>query len=98
MPDIKEIITTKYQGFLGIYDTYAKRASKIFSILEENLDKLKNLLEGKEALIANYDTNYSFIEYVQPDLSNLDNRYCVYWYRYVKGYENPDERFMGKEW
>lgn len=98
MPNIRDTIKTKYQGYQGIYDTYATRVDKIFATLKENYEKLESLLEGKEELISNYDINYHFVEYVQPDLSHLDNRYCVYWYRFVKGYEDKDERFMGKEW
>ncbi len=98
MPNIRDTIKTKYQGYQGIYDTYATRVDKIFTTLKENYEKLESLLAGKEKLISNYDIDYNFVEYVQPDLSHLNNRYCVYWYRFVKGYEDKDERFMGKEW
>ena len=98
MPQIRNAIKEKYQGFQGIYDTYATRVDKIFNTLKENQIKLNSLLSGKEKIISNYNENYEFIEYIQPDLSHLNNRYCVYWYRYVKGYEDADERFMDKEW
>ena len=40
-----------------------------------------------------------FTLYVQPDLSEYDNKYCIYWYRYEKDYiNNTEEQLMPDGW
>lgn len=43
-------------------------------------------------------TEYEFTEYVQKDLTQYDNRYSVYWYKYKKDYYDKNERFCSKGW
>jgi hypothetical protein len=37
---------------------------------------------------------------VAQDLTSYDNKYCVYWYRYNKGYIQPtdEEGIMPNDW
>lgn len=41
---------------------------------------------------------YNFIPYEKEDLSQYDNRYCIYWYRYNHTYFNPEESHLPEGW
>ena len=41
---------------------------------------------------------YNFITYEKEDLSQYDNRYCIYWYRYNHTYFNPEETHLPEGW
>jgi len=45
---------------------------------------------------ASKKTNW--IAYVPKDFSADANKYCIYWYRYEKGYVNEEEMFMEPGW
>lgn len=99
LKEIYDIIQNPYSGFLGIYDTYRIRVNKIMSTIGKNREKISNLLDdNQDKLDAFFKEGYVFEEYAQTDFSNYANKYCIYWYRYVPGYVDENERFMDKEW
>ena len=53
----------------------------------------------------NNDQTYSFNallnnlqQYVSPDFTMYDNRYCIYWYRYIEGFSSQDDPFGEDSW
>lgn len=94
-------------SFYGIYDTYQNRINKIMEQLElnkKNLDKLLILNTGDnefthlEKLVTEYEKDEAIVDYTVEQSSESDAYYCIYWYRYVEDFYDPNERFMDREW
>jgi hypothetical protein len=50
-------------------------------------------------ILQGYKDKTNFTPYKEPDLSSYDNKYCIYWYRYEKGYKTPaSEQLLPEEW
>ena len=87
-----------YPGYRGIYDSFNKRISIEIAIIRSELDKVKRILgvnitpdNGSEkshalALMDYKSNNYVYNIYQEADLSNFNNRYCIYWYQYDNNY------------
>ena len=90
--DLKESIESLYNGYQSVYDTYSIKLNKIFTDIDAAFEKLDVLLENKEQLITSstdpnvkdgyqYHIDTKILPFESADLSDYDNRYCVYWYR-----------------
>ena len=63
------------------------------------MDKEKNDGTTKTLQYKDYNETSDSIEvWEAPSLDFLDNLYCIYWYRYEKDYENPNDAFGSKHW
>lgn len=104
----QDIIDNAYSGYQGIYDTYKGKSDKIISQIEENLATMEAITgkektddaTGNHAIMLKmrpYNASYTYIDYNKKDLSNYDNRYAIYWYRYESGYTS-DDRLYPTEW
>lgn len=76
-------------GHRGNYDLYQYRMEIELELIEDWLDQLDSLLKDNYAKLIAYKTKKKdqFIEYKTKDFSAYANKYCVYWYRYEKGYK-----------
>jgi hypothetical protein len=102
--------TAHLSAHRGNYDLYSYRMEKELEIIENLLNQIHTLLEGNHSkLVAYHDINYKFHEHMIRDFSGYANKYCIYWYRYEKGYKltyqkdaNNDEynfgNFVGDGW
>ena len=105
----------EYGGYKGIYDVYVIRLQRILKamdeylgmakdenneLLESNRNFPKTVLDGTDyAELLTYDTKTEFKTYKEQDLSAYANKYCIYWYRYEKDYQNTDvEALMPDGW
>ena len=97
-----------YTGYQGIYDTYKGKSDKIINQIKDNLNKMEEIVgkdrnndvNGNHAVMLKlrpYNPSYTYIDYNKKDLSNYDNRYAIYWYRYEPGYIS-DDRLYPTEW
>lgn len=101
-------IDTAYTGYQGIYDTYKGKSDKIINQIKDNLNKMEEIVgkdknndsKGNHAVMLQlrpYNPEYPYVDYNKKDLSNYDNRYAIYWYRYESGYTS-DDRLYPAEW
>ena len=93
-------IDANYSGYQGIYDTYKTKADKIIVQINENLNKMWAIVEDNNAIMVDmrpYNNGRVYLDYNKKDLSNYDNRYAIYWYRYEPGYTS-DDRLYPTEW
>lgn len=108
-------ISKNYPAYLGICKNYKikieniqkqlKDASLLFNKLIYNNEDENAKGTNIDQLLAYFEEDYDFIKIddflkKQEDLSQYDNKYCLYWYRY-----NPDEivdkeeyNFMDEGW
>ena len=90
-------------GYQGVHDTYLVKFNNIFTDIEKLLNKVRSYADGDFELMKSYNVNAAnkktnWVYYQQKDFSSEDNKYCIYWYRYDKGYVNDDEKFMEPGW
>ena len=72
----------------GNYDLYNYRMENELTLIEDWLNQIDDLLDGNfNKLIKYSNNNYVFYEYKVTDFSNYTNKYCIYWYRYERGYK-----------
>lgn len=101
----------EFSGYRGIYDTYNTRTEREIAAIQETLRQIDNLLKNNHNDLISYENQTEFIEYIRKDFSEYNNKYCIYWYRYERGYKleydategaNNDEyefgRFMTDNW
>lgn len=94
--DIIALITNKVE--------LVKEKAKIIDTQEDengNIIKEETFLEDALAqYIDIYQKGYRVAPYVPPEEEKHINRYCIYWYRYLPGYINPNPEFdfAGPEW
>lgn len=101
----------EFSGYRGIYDTYNTRTEREIAAIQEILKQIDNLLKNNYNDLISYENQIEFIEYVRKDFSEYNNKYCIYWYKYERGYKlkydttegaNNDEykfgRFMTDNW
>ena len=102
----KEILS----GFRGIYDVYNIRVNREIENINILLDQI-NIINDDYDKLQSYKDKTNYLPYAEKDLSQFDNKYCIYWYRYKKGYsltydtaENADNteylygNFVGNNW
>lgn len=65
----------------GIYDTYNSKVRR-------NVESIRNILSlikvsgEKERSLSDYQTRTNYVPHTSNNLSEYDNRYCIYWFRY----------------
>ena len=95
-----------YSGYRGIYETYVIRIDRVIEDIKWSLKQTDGLLNDNHSVLIAYKNKNTFTEYLRKDFSDFHNKYCIYWYRYEKGYIIPssdeDEykfgRFMPDGW
>ena len=95
----------------GNFDLYDYRMDQQLAVIANYVAQLKDIFDFDEndacrnqnKLIAYRNVNYPYVTYQAQDLSVYDNKYCIYWYRYERGYkleyqegQNNDEFNYGK--
>ena len=99
-------------GVLIIWENWYKSCEQVFQDCEDFISQLRDivgdaqnntvgtiyhqLLEVQHDFESNIYTDFE-TEY-NDFVSMYANRYCIYWYRYVDNYLDPDEKFMPKGW
>lgn len=94
------IIKNQYAGFMSLYDSFNIKLSKLVATTQSYIDEFLALTEGNQARIeAYFKDGYDYKPYVtEVDETLYENRYCIYWYRYIPGYVDETERFMDSGW
>lgn len=94
------IIRNHYAGFMSLYDSFNTKLSKLVATTQSYIDEFLALTDGNQTRIeAYFKDGYNYEPYVtEVDETLYENRYCIYWYRYVPGYVDETERFMESGW
>lgn len=94
------IIKNHYAGFMSLYDSFNIKLSKLVATTQSYIDEFLALTEGNQTRIeAYFKDGYDYKPYVtEVDETLYENRYCIYWYRYIPGYVDETERFMDSGW
>lgn len=82
-------------GYRGIYDSYVPKIKKAIAAIKAISGQIiyqttfNNSTKTDIAWLKTYKTKIknSYIPYAETDLSNYDNKYCIYWYRYNEFYD-----------
>ena len=107
----KTIATEPLSGFRGIYDSYNIRVSREIEAIENLLSQINEIIKNDYNKLKTYKSKSNFTPYGEKDLDSYHNKYCIYWYRYKKGYsltynseDNADNdeylfgNFAGSNW
>ena len=101
----RNVIESRYSSFMSTWDNYNARLNKRLQTIRNLVDEYSTIYIAKddmpshaEMINAYFRNNYKFVKYKKVDHSQYDNKYCIYWYRYIKNAFDPDERFMEKGW
>lgn len=94
------IIKNHYAGFMSLYDSFNTKLSKLVATTQSYINEFLALTEGNQTRIeAYFKDGYDYKPYVtEVDETLYENRYCIYWYRYIPGYVDETERFMDSGW
>lgn len=94
------IIKNHYAGFMSLYDSFNIKLSKLVETTQSYINEFLTLTEDNQARIeAYFKDDYDYEPYVtEVDETLYENRYCIYWYRYIPGYVDETERFMDSGW
>lgn len=107
-----KIVDETFPEWRDVYDSYRLRIEDfrkemlgyIGKAEDEDYDKpfpasvLSSDNSDYVALIY-YRKRTDFPEYKTPDLTEYDNKYCIYWYRYEPGYiPNENEKILNNDW
>lgn len=94
------IIRNHYAGFMSLYDSFNTKLSKLVATTQSYIDEFLALTDGNQTRIeAYFKSEYDYEPYVtEVDETLYENRYCIYWYRYIPGYVDETERFMESGW
>ena len=82
----KTIATEPLSGFRGIYDSYNIRVSREIKTIENLLSQINEIIKDDYNKLKTYKSKSNFTPYGEKDLDSYHNKYCIYWYRYKKGY------------
>ena len=109
--DISILYNTLLSGQINNAKTYVEssqnRISNVISKINESLTFIMDRIENANAhLITILDQDaYWNSPNARPFRQRYDdfvkanaNRYCIYWYHYIKGYENSNDPFISKDW
>ena len=101
----RNVIESRYSSFMSTWDNYNARLNKRLQTIRNLVDEYSTIYIAKDdmpnhaqMINAYFRNNYKFVKYKKVDHSQYDNKYCIYWYRYMKNAFDPDERFMEKGW
>lgn len=100
LPAAYDTIKNQYAGFMSIYDSFNSKLTKLVAKTQKHIDDFIQLMQGNDVrLNAYFGNDYTYNPYVtQVDETRYENRYCIYWYRYIPGYVDETERFMESGW
>ena len=77
-----------FSGYRGIYDTYDTRIRREMKVVTDRLKQIDTLMSDNHSMLIAYKNDaYQFNEYTRKDFSDYANKYCIYWYRYERGYK-----------
>ena len=107
-------VANNYPAYLGICQKYRAKIEKIYNQIQEVLDNFLKLISNNEdekaegtnidQLLAYFKDGYKFIDIKEflkdeDDLTQYDNKYCLYWYHYNPDKINEDKyAFMDLGW
>ena len=91
--------TGQLSGYRGVYDTYNFRMEKELDIIEKYLKQIEKTLQGNYDILKNYETitKNNIIVYEKKIFTEDANRYCIYWYRYERGYKLEYDQTPGAD-
>lgn len=95
-----EVISNQYAGFMSIYDSFNTKLTKLKGYTQDYINEFLALMDGNyDKLTAYFGADYEYNLYATTvDETLYENRYCIYWYRYIPGYVDENERFMESGW
>ena len=110
--ELETYLSHDYFNLTNIYtqypDTraYCEKMQNIFSQIKTKIEKsieiIQDYIEKSNGLMnAIKQSGYKVIpfrEEYETFIQENANRYCIYWYRYNKGYENAEDNFIQKDW
>lgn len=82
----KTVATEPLSGFRGIYDSYNVRVNREIEAIENLLSQINEILKNDYNKLKVYQSKSDFTPYGEKKLDSYHNKYCIYWYRYKKGY------------
>ena len=95
LQDLEKLIQV-HTSFSSIYDWYSPQINKLIESIDDTQEKVIILLNNDE-LQNFFVVNYNYVKYIIPEDED-NNKYCIYWYRYEKGYYDSAEPFLEEEW
>lgn len=95
-----DTIKNHYAGFMSLYDSFNIKLTRLANETQTYINNFITLTDGNDARInAYFRDGYNYVPYVtEVDETLYENRYCIYWYRYIPGYVDETERFMESGW
>ena len=110
LSQVEEKIKNGYDGYESIYSSYQIRLLKFIN----QLDNCNNLIQSiyndtnyfnktnserlYDLAIGNTLIQENYIDKKNEYANSYDNRYCVYWYRYLPGYIETNKPFLPEGW
>lgn len=101
-----DLYSYRMEKQIAIIENYIDQIQTIFDceITKDEEGNITNVkYKNQNKLIAYNRQDYQFVEYKSQDLTPYENKYCIYWYRYERGYKleyqkdgNNDEFNYGK--
>lgn len=82
----KTVATEPLSGFRGIYDSYNIRVNREIEAIENLLSQINEIIKNDYNKLKAYKSKSNFTPYGEKNLDSYHNKYCIYWYRYKKGY------------
>ena len=73
-------------GYRGIYNGFNPKVKKAIIAIQSTLAKI-TFVDTDINLLKSYKNKSEYVEYGATDLSDYDNKYSIYWYRYKEGYK-----------
>jgi hypothetical protein len=86
-----------YCGYRGIYDDADSKITALITKLKTQWTEALKALDGNAAELEAYFSNsYPYSVWEPTTLSNKDNKYCIYWYRYDPS--SPGDDYASQGW
>lgn len=95
LQDLEKLIQV-HTSFSSVYDWYKPQINKLIESIDNTQEKVIILLNN-DKLQNFFAVNYNYTKYIIPEDED-NNKYCIYWYRYEKGYYDSTEPFLEEEW
>lgn len=105
LSQLKTILESSYLGYLGIYNEFERRClliqNQLSTLIADTLQLMRVTDQGTTVKIENVIEQYldgsrTFIPWKESSIGDLDNKYCIYWYRY--DITAPGDKFMPQGW
>lgn len=101
-PDLGQGYSETYNNFIARVGRLIDKAQLIINNLSVvNSSKIIQEFNSIITYVTNLATNGNYYKpYTEKDLSQYDNKYCIYWYRYEDGYvdESDEYKLMPEGW